>query len=411
MLVTCKNILSLPHLEKMKLVAGAGGLNNIISWVHVVEIPEVSDWVKGGELLFITGIAIKDNTKALIKLVKDIHDRNLSGLVINVGPYIKETPKEVIDLANNLDFPIFELPFEVKLIEVTQIICRGIFENKLQKESMDSFMRELIFGNISVTDETINRAALYGYNSNEAYTSLVVDIDNFGIHLKRKKIKNEEIIVNIKLKIQEIIEHVIHESSKRCLYAVQGDAFFIMISTIKHSKESAYKDMTDISLIAENIRKDVSKKINSLTVSVGIGGTCSDLKDFKSVILQAQKALEISKRCGKKDCITNYKDLGIYRLFFEMSTYNEMKNLYNEILLKLKEYDEKNSTNLMETLIVYLEQNRNLGKTAEILYVHRNTMKYRIKRIEEILQCDLRDEQVVFNIMLCVMVGRFLNMI
>lgn len=410
MLVTCKSILNLPYLEKMKLVAGEGGLNNIISWVHVVELPEVADWVKGGELLFITGISIKDNTKALLKLVKDIHNRNLSGLVINVGPYIKEVPQEVIDLANNLHFPIFEIPFEVKLIDVTQIICRTIFQNKLQKESMDSFMREIIFGNINITDETINRAALYGYNSSKDYIPLVVDIDNFSMYLKRKKIKNEEIIANIKIQIQEIIESVIYKNNKKCLHAIQGDAFFIMICADRNNKANNVI-MEDINFITENIKKDVFTKVNFLTVSIGIGGICSDLKDFKNVIFQAQKALEISKRCGKKNCITNYKELGIYRLFFEMSTYNEMKNLYNETLLKLKEYDEKNSTNLLETLIVYLEQDRNLGKTAEILYVHRNTMKYRIRRIEEILQCDLKDGQTVFDVMLCISVGRFLNII
>jgi PucR family transcriptional regulator, purine catabolism regulatory protein len=411
MIVTCKSILELPHLEKMKLVAGQGSLNNVISWVHVVELPEVSDWVKGGELLFITGVGIKDNRKALLKLVKDISDRKLSGLVINVGPYIKETPKEVIDLANNLDFPIFELPFEVKLIDITQIICRAIFENKLQKESMDSFMREIIFGDINITDEIINRATLYGYSSNKVYVPLVLDIDNFSMYLKRKNIKNDQLIVNIKMQIQEIVEQIIHNHNKKCLYAIQGDAFFIMISVGKNHNKTDGTFMEDINSIAENIREIVSTKINSLTVSIGIGEICSDLKDFKKVIFKAQKALEISKRCGKKNCITKYKDLGIYRLFFQMSVHNEMQSLYNETLLKLKDYDDKNSTNLLETLIVYIEQNRNLGKTAETLYVHRNTMKYRIKRIEEILECNLKEDKIAFNIMLCIEVGKFLNII
>src|SRR5471030_691786 len=119
MSITCEEMMRLPYLEKIKVVAGEAGLNKIISWVHVVEIPEVTEWVKGGELLFITGITIQNNKEALLQLVKSISKKNLSGLVINVGPYIKETPQEVIDLANLINFPIFELPFEVKLIEVT----------------------------------------------------------------------------------------------------------------------------------------------------------------------------------------------------------------------------------------------------------------------------------------------------
>lgn len=411
MIVTCKSILRLPYLEKMKLVAGEGGLDNVISWVHVVELPEASDWVKGGELLFITGVGIKDNKEALLKLVKDINDRRLSGLVINVGPYIKETPKEVIDLANNLDFPIFELPFEVKLIDITQSICRAIFENKLKKESMDSFMREIIFGNIDITDEIINRATLYGYNPKKTYVPLVLDIDNFSMYLKRKNIKTETAIANIKMQIQEIIEQIAHSHNKKCLYAIQGDAFFIMISISKNYYKTDRILMENINSIAESIRRIVSTKIQSLTVSIGIGEPCSDLKDFKKVIFQAQKALETSKGCGNINCVTKYKELGIYRLFLQVNSHSEIKNLYDETLLKLKEYDDKNSTNLIETLIVYIEQNRNLGKTAEVLFIHRNTMKYRISRIEEILECNLKDDKTAFNIRLCIEAGRFLKII
>lgn len=305
MIVTCGNILKLHYLEKMKLVAGEGGLDNVISWVHVVELPEVSDWVKGGEMLFITGVGIKDNNRALLKLVRDINDRRLSGLVINVGPYIKETPKDVIDLANKLNFPIFELPFEIKLIDITQSICRAIFENKLEKESMDSFMREIIFGDVKITDDIINRATLYGYKPNKIYVPLVLDIDNFSMYLKRKDIKSENVIASIKTQIQEIIERAIHKYNKKYLYAVQGDAFFIMISI------------------------------------------------------------------GKK----------------------------------------YNGTDLIETLVVYIEQNRNLGKTAEVLYIHRNTIKYRIRRIEELLECNIKEDKTAFNIMICIEAGRFLNLI
>lgn len=406
MFVTCKSILTLPGLEKMKIVAGKSGLNKVINWVHVIEVPEVVDWVKGGELLFITGVAIKDNTKALLKLVRDINDRNLSGLVINVGPYIKETPKEVIDLANDINFPIFELPFEVKLIDVTQTICRRIFTKKLQKESMNNFMKEIIFDDINITEETLVRASLYGYSKNITYCSLVVDIDNFASYLKSKKLYDEEIILNIKIRIQEIIDHIMYKNNKKYLYAIQSDAFFLMVPL--EENDVAIKD---IEYIADCIKEDISEKLEAITASIGIGGICDNLKNFKKAIFEARKALEITKHCGKKDCIVNYRDLGIYRLFFEMNTYKEMKNLYDETLLRLKEYDEKNSTNLLETLIMYLEENRNLGKTAEKLYIHRNTIKYRVKRIEEILVCDLKDDKTVFDIMLSIKAGVFLKLI
>lgn len=401
-MVTCGSILKLYHLQKMKLVAGEGGLNRIITWVHVVELTEVTKWVKGGELLFITGVTIKDNVEALLKLVNDINKRNLSGLVINVGPYIKETPKEVIELANSIDFPIFEIPFEVKLIDITQAICKEIFTNKLRFESVNNFMKELIYGDIEVTDEITNRATLYGYSEKKCYCSLVIDINNFSGYIKKNNIKDEETILDIKTHIEQIIEHLMYRYSKKYLYMKHSDSFLLMVPVDK--------ELNDIKLIAEDIKRDIEEKINGLEVSIGIGGISSELKEFKKNVLRAQKSLEVSKKCGIKSGITNYKELGIYRLFFGMRKYDEMKNLYDETLEKLKEYDKKNSASLLKTLESYIDNQRNLGKTAEKLYIHRNTLKYRVKRIEEILESNLDEEEVIFNITLAIKIGNFLKL-
>ena len=126
-------------------------------------------------------------------------------------------------------------------------------------------------------------------------------------------------------------------------------------------------------------------------------------------MFSAQKALDISKRNGKIDFVSDYKKTGVYRRFFDMSNYDEMRNLYQETLYKLEKYDLKNSSNLLETLEIYLEKQKNIGLAAECLYIHRNTMKYRINRIEEILGCNLKDDNIIFQITLCIKIKKFLN--
>lgn len=406
MLVTCGSILNLPYLEKMKVVAGKGGLDKIITWVHVVEMSEVAKWVKGGELLFITGVTIKDNVQALVKLVKDISKRNLSGLVINVGPYIKKTPEEVKELADTLNFPIFEIPFEVKLIEVTHIICKEIFNGKIYLESVNNFMKELIYGDVEITEEIITRAGLYGYSRKKTYFSLVVDIDNFSSYIKKNKIKDEKIILDIKMHIEHIIEYVMYKYNRKYLYMVNSDSFYLIVPL-----DNENKNLDIIEKISQNIKDNIEKEIDNIKVSIGIGGISSELKEFKSIMFQAQKALEVSKKCEMKSSIVDYKKLGVYRLFFDMRKYDEMKNIYNENLENLKKYDKKNSTSMLKTLEFYINEQRNLGRAAVKLYIHRNTMRYRIKRIEEILQCDLNDEKVIFNITLSIKIGKFLKLI
>ena len=404
MSLTCEEMVKLSHLEKIKLVAGNGGIKRIITWAHVIELDDVADWVKGGELLFITGVSIQNDTNALIKLVKDIEARNLSGLVINVGRYIKETPKEVIDLANAMNFPIFELPFEVKLIDVIQSICREIFNSRLKEESMNGFMKEVIFGNEKITTETLNKAVIYGYNSKKCYHSLVADIDNFKVYIKKNNIKEEKEIEELKTLIQQLIDSIMYKHNKKALCMIQSDSF---INLVPMDKGKNNRD--EVVHIAKEIKLIIKERIKGLTVSVGLGGGTTEIKYFSKIVFSAQKALDISKRNGKIDYVSDYKKTGVYRLFFDMSNYDEMRNLYEETLHKLEKYDTKNSSNLLETLEMYLEQQKNIGLSAEFLYIHRNTMKYRINRIEEILGCDLKDDNIIFHITLCIKIKKFLN--
>jgi len=404
MFLTCEEMVKLPHLEKIILVAGQGGIKRIITWAHVVDIADVAEWVKGGELLFITGVSIENDTNALIKLVKDIEKRDLSGLVINVGRYIKETPKEVIELANSMNFPIYELPFEVKLIDVIQSICRKIFNSRLKEESMNGFMKEIIFGNEKITEETLSKAVIYGYNSKKCYHSLVADIDNFKEYIKKNNMSEEKDIEELKMLVQQLMDSIMYKHNKKALYMIQSDSF---INLVPMDKGKNNRD--EVVRIAKEIKLMVKERIKGLTVSIGLGGGTTEIKYFSKIVFSAQKALDISKRNSMIDFVSDYKKTGVYRLFFDMSNYDEMRNLYEETLYKLEKYDAKNSSNLLETLEMYLEQQKNIGMSAELLYIHRNTMKYRINRIEEILGVDLKDDNVIFHITLCIKIKKFLN--
>lgn len=383
-------------MEKMKIIGGNEGLDRAITWVHVVEIPEAADWVEGGELLFITGVTIKNDVEALLKLVKSIEKKKLSGLVINVGPYIKNTPKEVIALADKLNFPIFELPFEVRLIEITHVICRQIFYSEIEEQSINNFMNEIIFGDGAITEEVIERAISYGYNPKKTYGALIIDIDEFKTYILKNKIKREEKILEIKHEVLEIIVRVLKKYNKKYMYMGKSDKFYLLVEEASTLKKSniLYKIAKDINSDMLLIRKDI-------TVSIGVGGKALKLSEFKEAVERAQKALKIIKVVKGKNSIGVYEELGFYKLLFEMEDKEAIHEIYMETLGKLKEEE------LISTLEAYIEENRNIGKAAESLFIHRNTMKYRINKIENILGCDLKKDEDIFNIMLSIKIAKF----
>ena len=151
MSIIVKDILKLESLREMELVAGHSGLERSIEWIYVAECFEDPlegiTWLQGGEIVFITGVGMKGDMSILTKLIKGICEKNASGLIVNIGPYIKSIPQEAIDFANEVGFPLFTLPWKVKLVEVSQEISNAIVLSRIEENSLTHFLSNILFGN------------------------------------------------------------------------------------------------------------------------------------------------------------------------------------------------------------------------------------------------------------------------
>jgi sugar diacid utilization regulator len=399
----CKDILILPSLKKLRLVAGKNGLDRNLSWVHVSDVPEVSQWVHGGELLFTTGIGIRDNVNILMKIIEEINSKNLAGLVINVGPYIKNIPKEAVVLADRLDFPLFELPWDVKLVNVTEIICNFIIKKQTEERSIEEFLGNILFSDFKSEEVLLSRAEYHGFNISHQNCVMITDIDEFAQFISKNEIYDERRIIEIKSCLQQIVNNTLEKSGKRALSTICRDSVVSLIS-----KEES-EDKSLIIKIAEEIRKNVVRQMTPLTVSIGIGRYYSDLKDVKNSLKEAERALKLVSKIGGDNSIYSYSEAGIFRLLFEMKDNREMKFFFNDLMEPMMIYDEGSKAVLINTLEIFLRKNGNLIKTAEALFIHRSTLKYRIKKIEEILNVDLSDWETRFNLQIALAIGKFLK--
>ena len=109
MAITIRMITKLVEHLDMKLVAGENGLDREVTWTHMVDSDIISVFLQGQELVFTTGIGLNEDL-SLFELVKDVYHEGASGIVINIGPYVKSIDQDIIDFANENDFPVFEVP-------------------------------------------------------------------------------------------------------------------------------------------------------------------------------------------------------------------------------------------------------------------------------------------------------------
>jgi purine catabolism regulator len=143
-------------LRRSRILAGADGLDNVVKSVNVMEVPDILEWVNPGQLLVTTMYPLRDKAADVETLVPRLHGKGLAGLAVTPSEYIDGLPKEMLDAANELGFPVIELPEKVSFIDIIQPLTSKIL--KLQSDELiesDQIRRQfidLVLGGGSYTD-------------------------------------------------------------------------------------------------------------------------------------------------------------------------------------------------------------------------------------------------------------------
>jgi DNA-binding PucR family transcriptional regulator len=104
---------------EVRLVAGEGGLHLPVRWVHISELTDPTPWLSGGELLLTTGLQL-DTPERQREFVTRLADHHLAGLGFGTGFGHETVPEVVIEIAEERQFPVFEVPYEVPFIAITE---------------------------------------------------------------------------------------------------------------------------------------------------------------------------------------------------------------------------------------------------------------------------------------------------
>lgn len=118
-----------------EVVAGRRGLECEVRLVNVMEVPDISNWVTESELILTTAYPFKEDPMELLTLIRQLHQKRVTGIAIKLSRYIKEIPKQVLECADHLGFPVISLPpnaqFDKIILETfSHIIHEDYFEIK-----------------------------------------------------------------------------------------------------------------------------------------------------------------------------------------------------------------------------------------------------------------------------------------
>lgn len=152
-------------------------------------------------------------------------------------------------------------------------------------------------------------------------------------------------------------------------------------------------DSSDLESFADIVRNALNAALQTRgldeVVSIGMGRPAHGIQGIRRSHQEARQALTLGRRLHGSGHITNFDDLGMYRLILAAEHLPELGTFQDEALGKLLAYDKMHNSNLIQTLDAFFAANCSPKEAASILDVHRNTVLYRLDRIAAISGMDL----------------------
>lgn len=554
MKITVGELLQLPAMRGAELIAGQGGLDRIITSVNIMEVPEITRYIKGNELLLTTTYPIKDDIKAQRRLIIDLHREGVAALAIKPIFYGNEVPAVMVELANELNIPLIRLPDDASfndilnpvlgeilnrqasilrrneethqaltaivlaggsLEEIAQMLATlqgcpisihsanwqrlifsvplqisehvpgstlqamkelalGLNENLMKMDALHAadghyrvvrdgltlafrthpvtvaretfahlvvwlflpdstgydilameqastvvaleitklravatveqrfrsyFIEDIIQGKIESRSIAISRGVSYGWDLGASFIPVLLEIDEF----RRFYHQPEPSPAQILRRLWNAVSVSTAVYARGCIVVDRGTR---ILALLRATGSVGGQDAGQIiGGMAEMINEELREQEN-VSVSFGVGRRIEDILGLRTALNQATAALEIGQLINGPASVTSFDDLGFYRVLFANHNRDAMNQFSQDLLRPLLESDRSHNTDFIHTLEIVLKCNGNLRAASRELFVHYNTLRYRVSRIEEMTKLDLGSFQGMLNLQIALMIQR-----
>ena len=201
--------------------------------------------------------------------------------------------------------------------------------------------------------------------------------------------------------IFDILQNMFPEKGKNFIINID-DHFIAVVKEVKNGVDTKELDKIAKSIIDTLYTEALVKAY------VGIGGVCKNIRDLARSYKESQIALEVGGVFESDKQIVNFETLGIGRLIYQLPT--TLCELFLNEVFKKESLDALDQETIL-TIQKFFKHNLNVSETARELFVHRNTLVYRLDKIEKITGLDLRefDQSVTFKV--AMMVKKYLESI
>lgn len=288
---------------------------------------------------------------------------------------------------------IMAVDYAANIIAMTLLKTESVLER--EKRFCNDFLNDLIHGRITSKNQAIQRGKYFGLALDIPYVVFIFspDVTFF----------NEQAVLAHE-KLEQVINAAFIKLGKKCIVWNSSRSTIVLCPIIPHPK-TINKDTL---YLAEEVKKDISKSLPQLTVTVGIGTYHPDLLAIKNSYQEACQAINTGRKVWGPNGIYHYNNLGIYHLLVKLSETDECLHFIENTLGQLCHYDKKKNGALLLTLEQLLNTD-SLRQIAKQLYIHPKTVAFRKNRIEEITGMNLDNPEHRLTLTIALKLHRLMN--
>lgn len=306
-------------LYNMKLVAGHNGLNNLVQWVHIIEDDSVISFLHGNELVFTAGILNK-RKDWLLDFAIQLKAVNASAFVVNLGPHTREIDDKVIDFCNRENLPLFTIPWETRMVDMTRDFCHRIFNDAQMENDLTTTIKNIVF-NVGDPEAQVMQLERYGCHRDSMLCFISITIGNPG----NTGFEDYEHKINM---IAEKIAKSMHE-----LYISFAYRDSLILALINYTD-------AEIDAFVKEFFENAGSKLKPYKLHMGIGPNQPGLNNRNRNFEKAASAMKMA--CNLKENCLYYDKLGIYKILYATNDKEVLRSFYNDTIGKLVAYDRQN---------------------------------------------------------------------
>lgn len=248
------------------------------------------------------------------------------------------------------------------------------------------FLDELLSGAWRDEETTRQRASYLGHDLTQPHGLLVIQIDDLVLNPKDFRWQQRKAA-----SLQRIVEETVRASVGRrwpqSIVSSKGDAVVVIVAI--RPEDGVGGKATSAEELAFVLHRRLQGVLKEVTVSVSLGRICHALEHYPKAYREASFGLEMAHSFALRDQVILLHQLGSYRLLLNVEDREDLLEFVRATLGPIQHYDAAHGTQLLKTLDTFLRHDCNVRSAAGALFVHPNTLHYRLRRLEAICSVSL----------------------